>query len=190
MDGWFDWSKLQRIYGGIIGKVVFIISLGSPFSKLNIAKPFFGNFEIFFLGSMLIGSGYVITQLFMPNIPKLNKSKELYANNQLERLNKQALDLKFEFEALSKIDNKNLDKLLLKSNLPDEYKMFFPPSDTSIAETFGYEKVTYYSSLLNYEYYNTKNCLIRFLLMMLFCLGMIMLYSPAVSTAIKILLGN
>ncbi len=183
------WGSLNRLYGTIIGKALFIVSLAGPLALLKVNGLEIEHDAVFLSGAALVAIGFMYAQLRIPEIPKSFPSREAYAGSLLERHEKKALDRRFEFHELCGIGPNEVHILLNSSGLPKEMSSYFPPDDDTKAGTLGEDKSVYYSALLNYEFHNAKYTATRVVLTIAFVAGVVLIYFKTGVGLLKILLG-
>lgn len=183
------WATLHRLYGSLIGKAFFIISLAAPLAMLNQIGIKLGSEHLFLLGATFVALGFMIEQLVVPAILKSFASREIYASDSLERNTKKALDLRFEFTELSAICQPQLKELIAKASLPECAECYFPPNQKN-ADTLGVEKIIYYASLVNFELFNNKFSFVRAILILIFTVGVSLIYFKTAFSLFNIILGS
>lgn len=173
-----SWNSLHKLYGGLIGKSIFIISLIMPVAKLSAWGLHLQNYNYYFFGSVLISIGFMIEKISLPVVFLKFDEPTSYASHLLERDRLEAFDDRFEFAELYRHDKPA--ELVRKSEFGGE--LAGVAIETSAAAVLGQNKFVYYFGVLNFYAIDASKISIRVLCTIFFAAGIAIFYFPMIST--------
>jgi hypothetical protein len=158
------WNSLHKLYSGLIGKSIFIISLIMPVAKLSGWGLHLQNYNYYFFGSILISIGFMIEKISLPVVFLKFDEPTSYASHLLERDGLEAFDDRFEFAELYR---------------------HAKPAELVRKSEFGENKFVYYFGVLNFYAIDASKFSIRVLCTIFFAAGIAIFYFPMMSTIIS-----
>jgi hypothetical protein len=169
-----SWRIISSLYGGHVGKALFLVGLVVPMAKLNSWGINFENYVYYLTGSITILIGFVLVKIYAPGVIIEFQTPQSYATSVLERSKADAFDYRIEFNGLDTYSNKK--ELLKLANFPNTYSDHFPVEEA--LKVLGKDIFAYYFGLLNYTIMDNSSPTARFFCAMLFVCGVCAIYIP------------
>lgn len=174
------WYSLNKLYGGIIGKILLIISISSLLIQTSTYNLFERDALLYInLGCISILLGYIVYIIFIPDIIKIYSS-ESYISNNLEKESKDYINYDDEFNILEN-KQKEINKLYIFKQISYSFRKFSSIKD--LKEINGKSAIVTLS-IIKYAYLNSLNCYMRFFSSLLLFLGLFLLYFNQITNII------
>lgn len=173
MDLSLRWNILRKIYNGVLGKALVVVS----FFSLISAVPFFNEIASLNISLLLIGSFLIMLSygMFIINIPNVINEYDLLEFSNINTDKHELLNLQDEFSILDRVENIN-DLYIFQDpsyNL-QSYKNF-----QEYCQINGKNETIFSLSLIKYAYLNTYRPSIRIAITICLLLGLVAMYLPS-----------
>lgn len=169
-----SWNSLHKLYGGLIGKSIFIISLVIPITNLNGIGFQIHNYDFYLIGAIIISIGFIIEKISLPLIIGKFDDSASYVSHLLERNKLDAFDDRFEFTCLYQYKNKA--ELVAKAEFGSDLNGIAIEKQAS--EILGANKFIYYFGVMNFLAIDVSKNITRLICTALFSVGVIIFYFP------------
>jgi hypothetical protein len=170
------WNALHKVYAGLIGKSIFIISLVIPVAKLNGLGFHLHNYNFYLIGAIIISIGFIIEKISLPVVLGKFEDPISYASHLLERNRSEAFDDRFEFTALYRYDKQH--ELVEKAELGAE--LAGVAIEKNASSILGINKFIYYFGVLNFLAIDVSKYVLRLTCTVFFIVGGVIFYFPMI----------
>ena len=177
------WSTLHKLYSGIFGKSMFIISLAGPLSLIIPLGIDLGRFQLSLTGAIFIAVGFIALNIFVPQIIIDHKTHYNYSEWVLNKSNEEVFDFWGEFKHLNKYYSSTPPEYL--KNCLEKMNGLLPIEQGS--EILGDKKAAYNFAIVNFNILDYSNTIKRVIISVLFYFGIFFFYFPILQSVFKVL---
>lgn len=173
MDLSFRWNILRKIYHGVLGKALVVVSFFSLISAVPFLKDVASlNVSLLLIGSFFIMFSYV---MFIVNIPNIINEYDLLEFSNINTDKHELLNLQDEFSILDGI--KNVNDLYIFQD--PSYNLQRYNNFQEYIQINGGSKTIFSLSLIKYAYLNTYSPRKRMAITICLLIGIVAMYLPS-----------